>query len=132
MAVIFVVDDYAVHRDALRSFLRKRGHEVVVAGDGAEALELLKDWRPDLMVLDLWMPNVDGLAVLSALRDAGRAPIPVIVTTAATDSDTLRQAGELGAKQVLLKTQYSLAALADAIVRALPLSTAAVSSRVSA
>jgi CheY-like chemotaxis protein len=120
MAVIFVVDDYAVHREALRSFLRRRGHEVVTAGDGAEALEKLKAWRPDLIVLDLWMPNVDGLAVLTALREPGREACPVIVTTAATDRDTLRKATELGARQVLLKSQFSLAALADAIVRALP------------
>ena len=120
MAVIFVVDDYEVHREALRSFLRRRGHEVVTAADGAEALEQLKTRRPDLMVLDLWMPNVDGLAVLTALRDSGDAPVPVIVTTATTDGETLRRASELGARQVLLKTQYSLAALADLIVRALP------------
>src|SRR3954447_22852455 len=106
MAGIFVVDDYAVHREALRSFLRRRGHEVVTAGDGAEALEKLKAWRPDLMVLDLWMPNVDGLAVLAALREAG-APCPVIVTTAATDGETLRRASELGARQVLLKGDFS-------------------------
>ena len=121
MGVILVVDDYAVHRDALRSFLRRRGHEVVTAGDGAEALELLKAWRPDLMVLDLWMPNVDGLAVLAALGEPGReAPCPVIVTTAVTDKDTLRRATELGARQVLLKGEYSMSKLADAIVAALP------------
>ena len=71
MAVIFVVDDYAVHREARCGFLRRRGHEVVTAGDGAEALEKLGAWRPDLMVLDLWMPNVDGLAVLAAVRETG-------------------------------------------------------------
>jgi CheY-like chemotaxis protein len=118
MAVIFVVDDYAVHREALRGFLRRRGHEVVTAGDGAEALETLKAWRPDLMVLDLWMPNVDGLAVLAALRDAG-TPCPVIVMTAVTDGETLRRAGELGARQVLLKGEFSLGKLADSIVGAL-------------
>jgi CheY-like chemotaxis protein len=120
MAVIFVVDDYAVHRDALRSFLRRRGHEVVTAKDGAEALEKLQSWRPDLVVLDLWMPNVDGLAVLAALREPGQPACPVIVTTAATDGDILRRATELGARLVLLKTQFSLSALADAIVLALP------------
>jgi CheY-like chemotaxis protein len=122
MAVIFVVDDYEVHRDALRSFLRRRGHEVVTAGDGAEALEQLKGWRPDLIVLDLWMPNVDGLAVLAALRESagGQAPCPVIVTTAMTDGETLRRATELGARQVLLKTHFSLAGLAAEIVRELP------------
>ena len=121
MAVIFVVDDYAVHREALRSFLRKRGHEVVTAQDGEEALEKMKAWRPDLMVLDLWMPNVDGLGVLAALREsAGEAACPVIVTTAVTDADTLRRATELGARQVLLKGDFSMAKLADAIVGALP------------
>src|SRR4051794_10714259 len=49
MAAIFVVDDYEVHREALRAFLGRRGHEVVTAADGAEALERLKSWRPDLI-----------------------------------------------------------------------------------
>jgi CheY-like chemotaxis protein len=132
MAVIFVVDDYEVHRLALRCFLRKRGHEVVTAADGADALEQLKTWRPDLMVLDLRMPKVDGLGVLAALRESRAAAIPVIVTTAATDADTLRHASELGARRVLLKTHFSYAALADMIVRALPPSAGANSVRLPA
>ena len=123
MAVIFVVDDYEVHREALRSFLKKRGHDVRTAADGAEALAQLQAIRPDLMVLDLWMPNVDGLGVLDKLREPGQPTIPVIVTTASTDAQTLRRATELGARQVLLKTHYSLSQLADTIVRALPPST---------
>jgi two-component system response regulator len=120
VAVIFVIDDYAVHRTALAAFLRRRGHEVAIAADGAEALARLASWRPDLIVLDLWMPDTGGLAVLSVLRDAGGPPIPVIVTTAVTDAAVLARATDLGASRVLLKTDYSLTALADAIAELLP------------
>jgi CheY-like chemotaxis protein len=61
--MIFVIDDYAVHRETVRAFLSQRGHTVVVAGDGFQAMALLGTWRPDLIVLDLCrVPAARGCA----------------------------------------------------------------------
>jgi CheY-like chemotaxis protein len=115
VAIIFVIDDYAVHRETLRAFLTQRGHTVVVAADGFQAMALLETWRPDLIVLDLWMPKADGFVVLAALRSIPPPRIPVIVTTAATDRPTQARAVDLGAALVMVKPEYSMAALDDAI-----------------
>ena len=119
MAVIFVIEDHALHRETLRAFLGQCGHQVVVAADGFEAMALLETWRPDVIVLDLWMPKADGFVVLAALRSIPAPRIPVIVTTAATDGPTQTRAVELGAAQVMVKPEYSMAALADAIAKVL-------------
>ena len=120
MAVILLVADHAVHRSALRYFLRQRGHEVDLAVDGADALARLRDRRPDVIVLDLAMPNLDGLGVLAALRASAGPPTPVVVVTASSDADTLTLARELGAREVLVKTAFSLTQLADSVDRAAP------------
>jgi CheY-like chemotaxis protein len=119
MAVILIVDDSSVHRAALTYFQQQRGHEVEAAADGVEALERLGGWRPDVILLDLAMPNLDGLGVLAALRRSGRAPIPVVVATARADAGTLALARELGACEVLVKSEFSVSHLADVINRAL-------------
>lgn len=121
MAVIYVVDDYAVHRDTVRAFLRHCGHQVETAADGAEALARLQAWRPDLIVLDLWMPKADGFAVLAALRAAAPPPIRVVVTTGAADMAIRSRAIELGAARVLVKGEFSMAALAAAVADVLGL-----------
>jgi CheY-like chemotaxis protein len=127
VSIVLLVDDHPVHRAAIRYFLRQRGHEVVLADDGAQALERVGDSRPDLILLDLAMPNLDGLGVLAALRTAGRAAIPVVVVTASSDAGTLAVARELGAREVLVKTWFSLTALADAVDRAVAGTAAAAS-----
>jgi CheY-like chemotaxis protein len=119
VAVIFVIDDYAVHRETLRAFLGRRGHHVEVAADGAEALARLAAWRPDVIVLDLWMAGTDGFAVLAAVRASRPPAVPVIVTTAATDAATIARATELGAARVLVKATYSMDALAATIAEVL-------------
>jgi CheY-like chemotaxis protein len=120
MAVVLLVEDRAVHRSATGYFLRRRGHEVVPAAGGAEAVERLGHWRPDVILLDLAVPDLDGLGVLAALgRTPGRQMIPVIVAIAAADAGMLAVARELGAGEVLVKGEFPLTALADAIGRAL-------------
>src|SRR5690348_13345726 len=80
---ILVVDDDAAVRESLRRALRLEGYDVELAGDGAEALELIdaNGDDPDLVVLDVLMPNVDGLEVCRRLRRTGRT-IPVLMLTA--------------------------------------------------
>jgi DNA-binding NarL/FixJ family response regulator len=102
---ILVVDDHPLTRDALTSLLRQGGFDVVgEAGDGAEALELAHDLQPDLVLLDLSMPGMDGLTVLPRLRSA--APrCEVVVLTASGTEENLLAAIRGGAAGYLLKSE---------------------------
>jgi DNA-binding response OmpR family regulator/DNA-binding CsgD family transcriptional regulator len=95
VALVFVVDDEPALCDLVRLNLELDGHEVEVAGDGAEALKAVADGlRPDLVLLDLMMPKVDGWEVLRRLKadpDADVASTPVVLITARTsDMDRIR------------------------------------------
>ena len=68
-AKILVVDDDPDMRDALQMILESGGHAVVMAEDGEQCLAKLKDEQPDLMILDLLMPRMDGFEVCKALKD---------------------------------------------------------------
>jgi two-component system, OmpR family, response regulator MprA len=99
---ILVVDDEPAVRDALRRALALEGYRVDLAADGAEALRSLGNGPPDAMVLDVLMPEVDGLEVCRRLREAGDRT-PVLVLTA-RDGVSDRVAGlDAGADDYLVK-----------------------------
>jgi CheY-like chemotaxis protein len=82
-ARVLLVEDHPTMREAVRMVLAGEGYEVIEASDGAGALEEVARERPDVMVLDLHMPVLDGAAVLASLRAApATADLPVIVVTA--------------------------------------------------
>jgi len=68
MSAILVVDDMAMCREPIAESLRRYGYEVTCAEGGAEALVFLRDEKPDLVLLDVSMPDPDGLTVLRAMR----------------------------------------------------------------
>jgi DNA-binding response OmpR family regulator len=112
-ARVLVVDDDDLIRDTLATALSDEGYSVRVAGDGRAALDTLGAWRPDLIVLDLMMPIMDGQAFRVAQRSAPvTADIPVIVLSAAHNVHA-RAAG-LGAAAVFAKP-FDLIALLDAV-----------------
>lgn len=79
--VLLVEDDPSV-RELLRVLLKGEGYEIVEAGDGNEALRKVKIEEPQLLILDLMMPNVDGEAVIRKLRDDPQhSDLPVVVVT---------------------------------------------------
>jgi NarL family two-component system response regulator LiaR len=101
---VLVVDDHAVVREGLRTFLELQdGLEVAgEAADGEEAIELAERLRPDVVLMDLVMPEVDGLGAMRAIRD--RVPSArVIVLTSFADDDRLLPALRAGAAGYLLK-----------------------------
>jgi two-component system chemotaxis response regulator CheB len=104
---VLVVDDSAFARKVVREVLSSdRGIEVIgIARDGLEALELIEAQKPDVVTLDLTMPNLDGLGVLRALRTAALQPAPrcVIVSTSDEQSDLAVQALVEGAVDVVHK-----------------------------
>jgi len=81
---VAIVDDHPHVRQLIRRILQAQGeYELIEAADGKSALSLVKDQKPDLIILDLMMPEMDGFSVLDALRkDPNTASIPVIVVTA--------------------------------------------------
>jgi NarL family two-component system response regulator LiaR len=101
---VLVVDDHAVVREGLRTFLELQdGLEVAgEAADGEEAVELAERLRPDVVLMDLVMPELDGLGAMRAIRD--RVPSArVIVLTSFADDDRLLPALRAGAAGYLLK-----------------------------
>jgi DNA-binding response OmpR family regulator len=93
---VLVVDDEDGIRVLCRVNLELAGYDVLEAGDGATALELARAQRPDLIFLDVMMPQMDGWDVLRKLKeDAGTASIPVVMLTARTsEADQIRAWGE--------------------------------------
>jgi CheY-like chemotaxis protein len=88
---VLVVDDEHDLRHFLELLMRSAGYDVDVAADGQEALDRIAARTPDLMLLDLMMPVMDGWAVLERL--AGRRPPAVVVLSAAADPDRALRAG---------------------------------------
>jgi CheY-like chemotaxis protein len=104
MATIVVADDDPISQRILGHIIRKLGHEVVSAANGLEALERVREQRPDLVILDLAMPEMDGLTALRHLRDEeGGQHLPVIMLTASGLDRDERAARASGADDYLTK-----------------------------
>ena len=79
MSIILIAEDNAVNRELLHELLETRGHTVLEACNGQEALDILEKTKPDLLLLDIGMPVLDGFAVLRKIRENPRlAALPVV------------------------------------------------------
>ena len=101
MTFVLVVDDDPAMRRTLSINLRARDYEVETAGDGRSALQVVDERMPDLVLLDLGLPDLDGVAVLTQLRSFTQ--VPVIVVSARTESDDKVEALDLGADDFITK-----------------------------
>jgi two-component system nitrogen regulation response regulator NtrX len=101
-ARILVVDDEPAIRDTMRMILEYDGHEVLTAGSGPEALSTTERESPDLVFLDIKMPGIDGLEVLSRLRGMNET-LPVVIVSAHGTASTALEAGRLGAFRFIEK-----------------------------
>jgi DNA-binding NarL/FixJ family response regulator len=102
---VLIVDDHPLTRDALASLLTQHGFEVVgQAADGMEAIALAARLRPDLVLLDLTMPGMDGLTALPTIRDASPESEVVVLTASGTEENLLA-AIRAGAAGYLLKSE---------------------------
>jgi DNA-binding response OmpR family regulator len=101
---ILIVEDNKLLATVYRSSLAQAGFHVDVAADGQAGLDQIASFRPDLVVLDLMLPKVDGLEVLRRIRaDATQAGLPVIVFSNSYTADRTQHLWEAGATQVLTK-----------------------------
>ncbi len=101
MTRVLVVDDDSVLQRTLRINLRARGHEVLLAGTGQEAVTTFLSQQPDLVILDLGLPDIDGIDVLRTLRQ--RSAVPVIVLSARQQADDKVEALDEGADDYVSK-----------------------------
>jgi two-component system, OmpR family, response regulator ResD len=117
-ASVLVVDDEPTIGDVVARYLRRAGYDARVALDGPEALREAERLRPDLVVLDLMLPGVDGLEVMRRLRRAPRRPAVILLTAKGEESD--RVIGlRLGADDYVVKpfSPAELMARVDAVLR---------------
>ncbi len=119
MAVILHTDDSSFSRLQIGKVLKKAGYELLHADSGKAALALLAEKTPDLIITDILMPEMDGIALLEALKAQGSS-IPVMVVTADVQDDTRATCLELGAFELINKPpkdEELLAAVAQGLGR---------------
>ncbi len=106
--LVLLVEDNDFIRNMYQLKLSKADLEVIEAADGKMALDQISEHKPDIVLLDLMMPNVSGIEVLKSLKKKGLVPeLPVIVLTNVMDPQTIAQAKELGAKDYIVKTDLT-------------------------
>jgi len=117
---VLVVDDDIKTVELVKLYLERDGYRVLTAYDGVEALRLAREGHPDLIVLDLMLPGIDGLQVCRTLRQESDVPI-IMLTAKTTDQDKLTGLG-LGADDYVTKpfSPRELAARVRAVLRRLP------------
>ena len=118
---VLVVDDVADARDVLARLLRCGGYKSVTAEDGPTALAAVESDAPDLVLLDVMMPGMDGVEVLRRLRDDPRwRDLPVVLFTGIMDGPLIEEAGRLGVVDYILKGRVAGRDLLDRIEQYLP------------
>jgi CheY-like chemotaxis protein len=85
MSIVLIVDDDATARETLVAMLEGEGYELQLAKDGMQALQMLEQLRPDLILLDIMLPGMDGFEVCRRIRARLLAEVPIIMLTALDD-----------------------------------------------
>jgi CheY-like chemotaxis protein len=101
--LVLIVDDDEDLRFLARKALARSGYRVIESENGRDGLDQIRSKSPDLLILDLNMPGMDGFEVLRALGSGGAGPLPVLVLTSQGDENSARQSFELGATDFLAK-----------------------------
>src|SRR5438270_972150 len=118
--LVLVVDDVPDNVDILQMRLESQGYEVITAGDGEQALAIVRDRLPDLVLMDIMMPKLDGIAAMKQLKaDASLPFLPVILVTARADAKDVIAGIEAGGDDYLTKPvdQAALMARVRAMLR---------------
>lgn len=115
-AKVLVVEDEEILLTGLKEEISSGGYEVEGAVDGVEGLEKVKSFKPDLILLDLLMPKMDGMEMLQKLKtDSETRDIPVVILTNLSDYEKISEALSLGAMDYLVKANYRLEDLLDKV-----------------
>jgi CheY-like chemotaxis protein len=101
---VLIVDDELDHAEICAALLRRRGYNVAVAISGSDAIELAHALKPDLILLDLFMPMVDGFSTAATLHEhPDTTNVPIVFLSACADVASWTRAGELGSASFLSK-----------------------------
>jgi CheY-like chemotaxis protein len=112
---ILIIEDNKDLQDIYRHSFEKYGYEAVTEGDGRQGLGSVLKSLPDVVLLDLMMPGMDGFGFLRQVKETGGLSIPVIVCSNISDVDTINKALKEGAEAVILKVDYSGKQLVDKV-----------------
>jgi CheY-like chemotaxis protein len=119
---ILIVDDERIFCDVLSLALQRVGYQVACAYDTKQAWEMLKNLRPDLMILDVSMPDGDGLALLRTARHAPEwKKLPVVVLSGVSQWHRIKEAQALAAREYVLKGTCGVSDLLKRVQKHLPL-----------
>jgi CheY-like chemotaxis protein len=106
---ILIVEDETLQANAISEYLIGEGYEVKVANNGQEGLKTLENYTPNLILMDILMPIMDGIATLKEIKsDPKIKDIPVIVLTNLKTEETMAEAEKLGAAGYLFKINFKL------------------------
>ncbi len=116
-STVLIVEDDPATTELVRLYLNRDGYRVLTAGDGVEGLRLARESRPDIVVLDLMLPKLDGMAVCRSLRE--ESTVPIVMLTARVDEEDRLAGLDLGADDYLTKpfSPRELAARVRAVLR---------------
>jgi CheY-like chemotaxis protein len=115
---VLVVDDTDSARDVAERILRFYGVKAIGARSGEECLSVLELILPDLILLDISMPDMDGLTLLEKIRQNSEwRDIPVVMMTAIADKESINKAFRLGARDYLVKAEFSAPKMLEVVHR---------------
>ena len=107
MKKIMIIDDDKDLQEVYKLNFEMAGYEVMQEFDGLEGISHIVDTKPDLILLDITMPNMDGFDFLKAMKENTSIDIPVIVCSNLSDKETYSKAVAAGARGVIVKVYYS-------------------------
>ena len=119
VAVVALIEDEAILRETFRIIMDAEGFEVLTASSGQEGLELVKHNKPDFILLDILMPDLNGLDFLRAYKAKEHPETKVIVFSNLSDPEEIKTSKELGAWQYLVKADFTPRELADRLKKEL-------------
>lgn len=109
MKKVLIIEDDKEILDLLAKKIKESGYQALVAYDGEEGLRILREEKPDLVLLDIVLPSVDGLELMRRKQVLPEtANIPVIIISNSGAASEISQARHLGAKDWIIKTKFSL------------------------
>ena len=121
MKSVLIVDDDPMFREVVRMRLKAAGYQTYAAAGAEAGWELVKAHRPDVVLLDLIMPEADGVSFLRRLRaDPALAPTPVIVVSGLSFMALTKAAEQLGIQSQLIKSRFTLTELVQRVTSLLP------------
>ncbi len=125
MKKIMIIEDDENLQEIYKINFEAKGYEVIIESDGLSGISTVVEKMPDIILLDIMMPNMDGFAFLKAIKDNTTISIPVVVCSNLSDKETYNKAFAAGAAAVLLKVDYSGKELVGKIEQILANKTAA-------